>query len=88
MCMLDRAFGVWIGWPDRTVKQEKIVMKCRFCRSSAIAIYELSKGCFCYPEDKEQALCPQHIVSATPIGTMELKEVIDTEIFEWFISTL
>jgi len=33
----------------------------------------MSAGCVCFPGDVEQALCMQHVVRATPLGTMELK---------------
>lgn len=44
---------------------------CRFCGSEAIAIYWLDEGCVCYPNDKVQALCEQHIYKSTPLRNMK-----------------
>ena len=48
------------------------VIPCRFGDGPAVAIYAVSKGCACYPHDREQALCAQHAVNAEPLGTMTL----------------
>lgn len=45
---------------------------CRFCKSPAAGRFKLDTGCFCYPDDREQDLCPQHIIRATPVGSFEL----------------
>jgi hypothetical protein len=47
-------------------------MKCRFNDSEAVAVFAMSEGCVCFPDDREQALCMQHIVRATPLGEMTL----------------
>lgn len=47
-------------------------MRCRFCGRPAIARFYLSRGCVCYPDDREQDLCLHHAVRATPIGSFEL----------------
>lgn len=52
-------------------------MKCRFCKSDAIAIVALSDGCACHPEDREQGLCPQHLSRATPRGSLAIVEWLD-----------
>jgi len=49
-------------------------MKCRFCDDEAVAKYTFSNGCVCYPEDREQNLCLQHIVKSNPLGSMVLIE--------------
>lgn len=49
-------------------------MKCRFCDDEALAIFHFSRGCVCYPDDRQQTLCWQHVVRATPLGGMELIE--------------
>ena len=46
--------------------------KCRFCGDVAVAIYEFSEGCQAQPNWKIQALCVQHELKASPIGTMTL----------------
>jgi hypothetical protein len=38
---------------------------CRFCSDP---VFELSAGCVCYPDDRYQALCMQHVIKATPLG--------------------
>jgi len=38
----------------------------------------LSKGCACYPDDREMALCAQHENRCSPIGTIEIIEVYRT----------
>lgn len=53
------------------------MIKCRFCEEQAVGVFILDKGCACYPNDKEQALCEQHISKATPIGNMILKETVN-----------
>lgn len=50
----------------------RAVWYCRFCGDRAVGIYSVPEGCFCYPDDREQALCPQHVIGATPIGGMEI----------------
>jgi hypothetical protein len=45
---------------------------CRFCGDPAVAVFALDRGCLCYPEDREQALCMQHVVRASPAGSMLL----------------
>lgn len=47
-------------------------MTCRFCGAAAVAVFALPRGCICYPDDREQALCPQHVIRATPLGGMTL----------------
>jgi hypothetical protein len=29
---------------------------------TAVALFRTPKGCICFPEDREQALCAQHII--------------------------
>jgi hypothetical protein len=50
---------------------------CRFCGSLAAARFRLDRGCVCYPDDRIQDLCMQHVVRATPLGGMELMCVLD-----------
>jgi hypothetical protein len=45
---------------------------CRFCGAASIGVYAFDEGCLCYPDDREQALCPQHVVRATPLEGMRL----------------
>ena len=33
-------------------------------------MFSLSAGCACYPNDRDQALCLQHIERSTPLGAM------------------
>jgi hypothetical protein len=47
-------------------------IRCRLCDSAAVARFRLPGGCWVYPEDREQDLCCQHIVKATPPAGMEL----------------
>jgi hypothetical protein len=49
-----------------------MIPMCRFCDTPAVAHYALSKGCACYPDDREQDLCAQHEYKVEPIGTMML----------------
>lgn len=48
--------------------------RCVFCGAEAVALYRLNRGCLCRPDDREQHLCAQHEVRATPLGSMELVE--------------
>lgn len=45
---------------------------CRFGDGPAVAVFALSDGCACFPDDREQALCAQHALKASPIGAMTL----------------
>jgi hypothetical protein len=58
-------------------------MKCRFGTErhtdTAVAVYILDHGCFCFPDDKIQALCAQHEHKSTPIGNMVLVTRFDGE---------
>lgn len=47
-------------------------MECRFCGTPAVAVFSLDEGCACFPDDREQALCMQHIVRASPLGEMAM----------------
>lgn len=47
---------------------------CRFCGSPAVAVFSVPDGCSCYPDDREQALCMQHVVKRNPLGEMILIE--------------
>ena len=40
-----------------------------------------------YPDDREQALCLDHYISAAPIGPMEVAEMLDAPQWEWFTRT-
>jgi len=61
---------------------ENLQMKCRFCPSMAVAIVSLSNGCACYPHDREQALCLQHFVKASPLGSFEVTLVLVPELYQ------
>ena len=56
---------------------------CRFGCAHAVVEVVLSAGCACHPDDRRQALCMQHYVKATPLGTMVLARVIEKEAWEW-----
>lgn len=58
-----------------------IVVPCRFCGTPAVAVFELDAGCACFPDDRRQALCMQHVVRASPLGTMELAEDLTSGAF-------
>lgn len=48
---------------------------CRFGHSVEAAVrVDLSEGCICFPEDREQALCAQHYVRMTPLGSVRVIE--------------
>lgn len=55
---------------------ERPVPKCRFCGDPAIVHVALSKGCACYPDDREQWLCAHHEWKSTPLGSFEVKQVL------------
>lgn len=49
---------------------------CRFCGTPAVVLVAMSRGCVCYPNDREQWLCSQHELRSEPLGTWEiLKEI-------------
>jgi hypothetical protein len=55
----------------KTVDEAKPV-RCRICGDPPVAVYRLERGCVCYPDDREQALCPQHAVRSEPLGDMDM----------------
>lgn len=61
-------------------------MTCRFCSHPAVAQFSLPGGCFCYPNDREQDLCPQHIINAEPIKGMKLVKIHDQSLWDWMVS--
>lgn len=63
-------------------------MKCRFCNDGAVAIFALNEGCLCFPDDREQALCMQHVIKANPIGSMTIKQdlTLNNEFTKRFIN--
>ena len=48
--------------------------RCVMCGDPAAVKVELSHGCYCRPNDREQWLCPQHLNRISPLGTMDLVE--------------
>jgi hypothetical protein len=49
------------------------LVRCRFNgHAQAVALVALSHGCACYPEDRLQPLCPQHILSSEPLGSFQV----------------
>lgn len=59
------------------------MIACRFGDSSpAVARFAMDRGCVCYRDDREQDLCAQHIINAEPLGSMEVIEVYEPEVFE------
>lgn len=61
-------------------------LTCRFCDDPAVAIFYLPQGCICHPEDRQQALCMQHVVKSNPIGDMALDEDLteDNKFTDWW----
>jgi hypothetical protein len=41
---------------------------CRHCGSPAVARFKTPQGCVCFPEDREQDLCMQHIIKDGMLG--------------------
>lgn len=58
-------------------------ISCRFCATPAIAQFAMDRGCACYPNDRQQDLCVQHIISAEPLGSMELSQLYDAGAYAW-----
>jgi hypothetical protein len=46
--------------------------QCRFGDGPAVGRYRLSRGCIVFPGDREQDLCPHHVLRVSPLGTFEL----------------
>jgi hypothetical protein len=47
---------------------------CRFGDGPAVAVFDLDRGCACFPDDHRQALCVQHAIRSTPLGSMRLAQ--------------
>lgn len=56
---------------------------CRFCDDFAVGLFEMSDGCVCFPEDREQWLCMQHALKATPLGSMRC--IASAAWARWFV---
>ena len=54
------------GLGAQGVRTEAKEVPCRFqergCQGVAIARYALAEGCACFPDDREQDLCLQHVM--------------------------
>lgn len=50
--------------------------KCRHCDDHAVARYKTPQGCVCFPDDREQDLCMQHIIKDGMIGD-DVEMIID-----------
>ena len=61
-------------------------IQCEFCKDKAFAVgrYTMSEGCVCSTK-KEQDLCGQHVLRASPLGTMELTHIYRLEFYEQVI---
>lgn len=59
---------------------------CRFCDRPAVGVFFLSRGCVCYPRDRLQALCQQHVVRSNPTGSMVLHQdlTVGPEFSRWW----
>lgn len=47
-----------------------VVIPCRLCGDRATVVCAMDRGCVCYPNDREQALCEQHFWKSEPLGSM------------------
>ena len=57
--------------------------QCRFEDGSpAVARLSTPRGCVCFPEDREQDLCAQHIVKWGIFGDAEIIKVYNGELAE------
>jgi len=57
------------------------LLRCRFGgHAPAVALVATSSGCTCFPDDRIQALCAQHVISAEPLGSFELIAACDPTI--------
>jgi hypothetical protein len=54
--------------------------RCRLCSDYAVARFKTPNGCVCYPDDREQDLCAQHIIKWGVIGESELMQVYIPEL--------
>ena len=52
------------------------IFPCRFGDGRAVALFAMDEGCVCFPDDRRQSLCPQHILRASPCGSMELVQLL------------
>jgi hypothetical protein len=49
-------------------------VSCRFGDGPAVAVFDMDAGCICFPDDRQQALCAQHAMRSTPLGSMVLAD--------------
>lgn len=56
--------------------------RCRFCSDPAVVRVALDEGCACFPDDREQCLCDQHWLKATPLGGMAILAVLGVSIVD------
>lgn len=64
-------------------------MTCRFCTAEAVAVFDVPEGCACYPDDRQQALCMQHVVGESSIGGMILVDdlTMNGAFTKWWTAT-
>lgn len=51
--------------------EEWIIQTCRLCDDKAVALVAMDAGCVCFPDDRAQWLCAQHLVISEPLGSFE-----------------
>ena len=61
---MQEAYKMSSSFEERAtgIPVEKKLVPCRFGCEYAIARFALPNGCFCYPDEREQDLCAQHVV--------------------------
>jgi len=57
-------------------KSIDVDLKCAGCKKPADMIVEYDRGCFCRPNARHEPLCIQHYVKSTPLGWIEIVEVL------------
>jgi|HubBroStandDraft_6_1064221.scaffolds.fasta_scaffold3599170_2 hypothetical protein len=55
---------------------------CSLCGTESVVRVALSDGCQAWPDDREQELCGQHLMSICPIGDMEVVTIHRKDIYE------
>jgi hypothetical protein len=65
---------------------ENLEVPCRFGdNDAAVGRYETPEGCACFPDDRVQDLCGQHVIQDGMIGDSKLTKIYRPGFYAWYL---
>lgn len=55
-------------------------IECTFGGEPAVGVFDMPEGCVARPNDVVQALCPQHVITAEPLGAGKMELLVDLSV--------